>query len=70
MKPKSPVEAVLTAPEAAKRYGLSRRHVFYLVSTGVLVGRKAGGTWLIDAASLKAYMARPRPRGRPKHRKR
>jgi len=61
--PTATLQAVLTAPEAAKRHGLSRRYLVYLVSHRLVRGRKAGGTWLIDAASLNAYLARPRQPG-------
>jgi excisionase family DNA binding protein len=44
----------LTVGEAADRAGLSPRHVRRLAD-GRLIARKAGGTWLIDAASLADY---------------
>jgi excisionase family DNA binding protein len=66
MKRNAVLSAVLTAPEAAKRYRLSRRYVVKLVSDGAIQGRKAAGAWLIDAVSLKNFMAKPRPRGRPR----
>ena len=62
----SSLRAVLTAPEAARHYGLSRRYLVYLVSRKLLAGRKAGGTWLIEAESLRSHMKTRRPRGRPK----
>ncbi len=65
----STLQAVLTAPEAAKRYGLSRRYLVKLVSSGAVRGRKAGGTWLIDATSVRQFFAVPRHQGRPKRRK-
>jgi excisionase family DNA binding protein len=68
MESASPLRAVLTAPEAAKKYRLSRRYLVYLVSDGLVRGRKAGGTWLLDATSLKGYLAQPRRPG-PKPRR-
>ena len=61
------LSAVLTAPEAANRYQLSRRYLVRLVSRGTVKGRKAAGVWLIDAVSLRHFLAKPRPRGRPRH---
>lgn len=66
VKQSSVLEAVLTAPEAAKRYGLSRRHIIRLVSSRKVPGRKADGAWLIDAAALQKFLSKPRLRGRPK----
>jgi len=63
-----PLQAVLTAPEAARRYRLSHGYVVSLVSRKVIVGRKAEGTWLIDEASLKRYLSQERKPG-PKPRK-
>ena len=61
---------VLTAPEAAKQYGLSRRYLVYSASHRLVHGRKAVGTWLIEAASLKSYLSQPRRRGpKPKRKK-
>lgn len=68
--PTSPLHAVLTAPEAARRYGLSRRYLVYLVSRKLVVGRKARGTWLIEAESLRRHMKARRPRGRPRRQNR
>lgn len=58
---------VLTAFEVSKKYGLSSRHVRYLMQKGVLSGRLAKFTktrsiWLIDGDSVKRYKAtKPRP---------
>ena len=61
---------VLTAPEAAKQYRLSRRYLVYLASRRLVRGRKAGGIWLIEAASLRSYLSQPRRRGpRPRRKK-
>jgi len=68
VKDTSPIHGVLTAPEAARRYRLSHRYIVYLVSRKVVQGRKAGGTWLIDEASLKRYLSTERKPG-PKPRK-
>ncbi len=68
MKPTASLYAVLTAPEAAKQHRLSRRYLVRLVSNGTIKGRRAAGTWLIEAASLRRFLAKPRPRGRPKQR--
>jgi hypothetical protein len=65
MAPQSAVHSVLTAPEAAKRYGLSRSYLVKLLGRGLIKGRMAAGVWLIEAASLSKYLANRRPRGRP-----
>jgi len=61
--PISALRAVLTAPEAAKHHHLSHWYIVRLVSQGTVLGRKAGGTWLIDAASLRAYLSKERKPG-------
>ncbi len=63
MKFKSPIDAVLTAPEAAKRYKLSHRYIVYLVTRKVVRGRKAEGVWLIDAQSIRQYLSQERKPG-------
>lgn len=63
MSPKSAVHSILTAPEAAKRFRLSQRHITRLIAQGKIVGRKAGGTWLVDPLSLQRFIATPRKPG-------
>jgi excisionase family DNA binding protein len=52
--------ADITVTEASAKCGLSPQHLRYLVKKGLITGRKSGGTWLLDEASLKRYLARPR----------
>jgi excisionase family DNA binding protein len=61
--------ADITTKEASEKYGLSPSYFRYLVKKDLVRGRKSGGTWLLDEASLKRYLARPRKPGpKPKRR--
>ena len=54
---------VLTTVEASQRYHVSTRYLRRLMEQGTLRGRRSGVIWLIDELSLKAFFAKPRPRG-------
>lgn len=61
--------ADITTREASEKYGLSTGFLRRLLLRKALKGRKSGGTWLLDEASLKRYLARPRKPGpKPKRR--
>lgn len=55
----------LTTAQAARRLGVSRRHVALLIRQGKLAAAKVGRDWLIRPADLEAVRRRP-GRGRPK----
>lgn len=55
--------ADITVTEASAKCGLSPQHLRYLLKKGLVTGRKSGGTWLLDEASLKRYLAHPRKPG-------
>lgn len=55
-----------TVREAAGALGVSVSRVQQLIKSGALDAKKAGGTWLIDSASLEARATAPRSAGRPK----
>ncbi len=56
------LETVLTASEASKRFPISSRQVRHLITKKLVQGRWADGIWLVDATSLKSYLAnRPKP---------
>ncbi|MFN3003027.1 helix-turn-helix domain-containing protein [Mycolicibacterium wolinskyi] len=44
--------------DAARRLGITANGVRDLMRRGRLVGRRAGGRWLVDAASVDAHAAR------------
>lgn len=53
-----PDYATVTPAEAARIIGCGPRNVRDLVCRGRLVARRAGGRWLVDAASVEAHAAR------------
>ena len=59
---------LLSVPDAAARYELSRTQIRRLVANGTLKGQRVGSSWGINEASLKAYLAKERKRG-PKPKK-
>jgi hypothetical protein len=44
--------------EAVQQTSYTREHISLLIRQGKVVGRKAGGVWLVELDSLKAYEAR------------
>ncbi|MBL7223192.1 MAG: helix-turn-helix domain-containing protein [Candidatus Brocadiae bacterium] len=59
------LQGFLTTAEAAKRLGLARTYVYYLIKDGQLKAVRVGARMLlVDAESVRKF--RPRPRGRPR----
>jgi excisionase family DNA binding protein len=52
--PWSPAPQPMTVADAAAVLGVRERQVRYLIASGDLTGRKVGGSWQIDAASVLA----------------
>lgn len=57
-------DALLSVAEAASLYPLSERRIRELAMQDIITGRRFGRTWVITRASLEAYLALPRRRGR------
>jgi excisionase family DNA binding protein len=58
----------ITAKEASERAGLHYAHITLLATRGKIRAFKFGHAWLIDKASLEAYLAsdrRPGPKPPP-----
>jgi excisionase family DNA binding protein len=58
----------ITAKEASELAGLHYAHITLLATRGKIKAFKFGHAWLIDKASLKAYLAsdrRPGPKPEP-----
>lgn len=65
------MKEILTTLEASQKYGLSTRYLRVLLAEGRIKGRQAkisqrSLVWLIDESSLKKYLSKDRPVGRPK----
>jgi excisionase family DNA binding protein len=58
------METTLTIQQAAERLELSESRVRKLAQDGRL-GRKVGRDWLFSEEELTAFLATPRPAGRP-----
>lgn len=56
---------LLSVSDAANRLGVHPSRVRSLVASGVLVGEKLGGIWLIDPASLEGRRREDASAGRP-----
>lgn len=54
----------ISAAEAAEILHVHRNRVLQLVNSGDLEGRKIGGTWIVDRASVEARAANPPHAGR------
>ena len=52
------VDSVMTVHEAAEALGVTRQRVHALLKDGAIIGRKSGGTWLIDRASVERRQAK------------
>ena len=61
---------LMTITEASARYGFSRSMIRTWLERGRLPGRVFGRTWTISKADLEAFLAKPRPTGRPPKRRR
>ena len=52
----------ITVREASEKTGLTRKHINYLLREGTVKGHKIETVWLVDLASLEAYIkSRPKP---------
>jgi len=49
-------EEFITLAEAAAEVGFSQGHLRYLVSRGLIAGRKVGPIWVTTRAAVAAYM--------------
>jgi excisionase family DNA binding protein len=56
---------IISVTEAARRAGITDRHIRRLIHDGVLQATRIGRAWLVDAASVAAYQKHP-TMGRPK----
>jgi excisionase family DNA binding protein len=56
---------IISVTEAARRAGITDRHVRRLIHDGVLQATRLGRAWLVDANSVAAYQKHP-TMGRPK----
>src|SRR5579875_827458 len=57
----------LSTTEAARRYHVSQRYITFLARKGAIAAKKLGRDWLIDNASLSAYLSTPhKPGPKPK----
>ncbi len=57
---------LLSTTEASETTGLSSRYIQRLLNLKRVEGTKIGVVWLVYEDSLKAFVAQPRKRGRPK----
>jgi excisionase family DNA binding protein len=57
--------AYLSVTEAARRAGVTDRHLRRLIADGVIRATRLGRAWLVDARSVAAYKRHP-TMGRPK----
>jgi hypothetical protein len=53
--------------EAIEKTSYTREHIAWLIRQGKVTGRKGGGVWLVDLASLKEYEAKMNELGPQKH---
>ena len=57
MQSDSPLEDMVSVREAARRLGRSEEQVRRYLRAGLLDGRRIGGQWFIDAATLRVPAA-------------
>jgi excisionase family DNA binding protein len=62
-KETSMLEDKLTIPEAAQMAGHTPSYILRMVKDGKITGERKGNFWLLDKASVAAFMATPRKRG-------
>lgn len=62
------VSAEISVRDAAELTGYSQAHIYWLLDTGRVKGRKVVTVWQIDKADLLAYMRKMEadPRGGPR----
>ncbi|TRT87302.1 MAG: DNA-binding protein [Microcystis aeruginosa Ma_AC_P_19900807_S299] len=57
---------MITVSEASEVSGYTRQHVRLLIRQGLIIARRAGGIWLIEASSLNNYIdGNPKPGPKP-----
>lgn len=56
---------IISVTEAARRAGITDRHIRRLIRDGVIQATRIGRAWLVDAKSVAAYRKHP-TMGRPK----
>ena len=59
------VPTFLSVTEAARRAGVTDRHLRRLIADGVIRATRLGRAWLVDARSVAAYTRHP-TMGRPR----
>jgi excisionase family DNA binding protein len=55
---------ILSVTEAARRAGITDRHMRRLIADGVIQASRVGRAWLVDAESVAAHQRHP-TMGRP-----
>jgi excisionase family DNA binding protein len=58
-------QTIISVTEAARRAGITDRHIRRLIADGVLQATRIGRAWLVDADSVAAYQRHP-TMGRPR----
>jgi excisionase family DNA binding protein len=56
---------IISVTEAARRAGVTDRHMRRLITDGVIQASRVGRAWLVDARSVAAYQRHP-TMGRPR----
>jgi len=56
---------IISVTEAARRAGITDRHIRRLIRDGVLQATRIGRAWLVNAESVAAYQRHP-TMGRPR----
>jgi excisionase family DNA binding protein len=59
-----PHPTIISVTEAARRAGITDRHIRRLIRDGVIQATRIGRAWLVDAESVAAYQRHP-TMGRP-----
>lgn len=57
----------ISVPNAAEKYGLTPSQLTKLARAEKIRGRKSGRDWILDEASLRMYVSRPRKTGPKPH---
>jgi excisionase family DNA binding protein len=58
-------QTIISVTEAARRAGITDRHIRRLIRDGVIQATRIGRAWLVDAESVAAYQRHP-TMGRPR----
>jgi excisionase family DNA binding protein len=56
---------IISVTEAARRAGITDRHIRRLIRDGAIQATRIGRAWLVDAESVAAYQRHP-TMGRPR----